>query len=253
MRWKDKSRLWTADEIRRARAAFWDTRLTYGGQKETWDVLKFVCDELQRMKAAQGRLDEVTILATCQTSLDAAGINLPDGYLCHDVFDESGFRYEIPMYIVCDPDNVVPEGGSSANSTNDDDYDSRGILSNARRSAQLSSAAADEEKINVMTIKCRFSDTTNDVEVDTFPITGNARDLLKRLKKLRPAVGLMSTNIFTRHTNCPIGEQRAHTLLLRKASREEPDHCRPRLPAKQRHQRLRCPISQLNVDLFLYS
>lgn len=189
-RWKDKKRQWTADELRRERAAFWDTRLGYGGQRETWDVLKFVCNEIQRMRLAdEGTVDKAQILATCQTSLDAAGINIPDGYLSNDVFDETGYRYSIPKFVICDPDNIIPEGGTSAMSTNDADYDVSGIRSEETGSGgqvPQNAAAGPNNAVEMITIKCRFSDTTNDVEVESFPVTGNTRELLKRLKRLRP-------------------------------------------------------------------
>jgi hypothetical protein len=73
-------------------------------------------------------------LATAQTILSAAEISLPSGNLVNGVYDSLGNYYQIPEWVVCDPDNIVEE----------DRLDTKGDVSNAGDET----AGEDEEDLN---------------------------------------------------------------------------------------------------------
>jgi hypothetical protein len=83
----------TSTELKRRREEFWDTRVE--GRKEAWQAIKLACEAG----------DEGTSLAI----LDSAGLtpfdmNKPDCCFC---YDDHGAKYEVPMYVLRDPANVV--------------------------------------------------------------------------------------------------------------------------------------------------
>ncbi|KAL8790606.1 MAG: hypothetical protein Q9195_006286 [Heterodermia aff. obscurata] len=88
-------RQWTRAELDREKDEFFDTRVT--GREEIWATLKIVIDLL-----AEGNI------ATAQGILDASAITLPTGDLVNGAYDEAGNFYQIPEYIVGDPNNVIP-------------------------------------------------------------------------------------------------------------------------------------------------
>ena len=47
-------------------------------------------------------------IATAQGILDASAITLPTGDLANGAYDEAGNFYQMPEYIVGDPNNVIP-------------------------------------------------------------------------------------------------------------------------------------------------
>lgn len=90
---------WKADkpmtkaQLEELRAVFWDTEPHYGGNKLIWDALK---------AASQKPLSEAVVI------IESAGIIVAaeDLTVC---YDSRGSRYEFPLYIWCDPVNVVSE------------------------------------------------------------------------------------------------------------------------------------------------
>ena len=103
---------WTRSRLASEREAFFDTRVT--GSAEVWNALRLVCECLRRGDVAQA-----------QGILDAVGLNVPDGRVAigseprsrgrtrktGGVFDERGVGYDIPAWVVADPEDVVEEGG----------------------------------------------------------------------------------------------------------------------------------------------
>ena len=92
--WKSK-RQWTRQELDKERQEFFDTRVT--GHAEIWATLKIVVGLLA---------DSDT--TTAQSILDAAAITVPTGDLVNGVYDEAGNLYQMPAYILSDPQNLVP-------------------------------------------------------------------------------------------------------------------------------------------------
>ncbi|KAG0163487.1 Ubiquitin domain-containing protein 1 [Apophysomyces sp. BC1034] len=102
---------WTADqpitqgELLIQRDTFWDTSPSYGGREEIWQALKAAveCQELQ----------------LAQSILDAANVILPTGNLADGCFDELGNRYEIPVYCIVDPTNLISDDIDDTSSIQD--------------------------------------------------------------------------------------------------------------------------------------
>ena len=82
------------------------------GSTEIWNALRLVCECLRRGDTAQA-----------QGIIDAVGLNVPDGKVAvgselrsrgrtrrtGGVFDERGVGYDIPGWVVADPDDVVED------------------------------------------------------------------------------------------------------------------------------------------------
>ncbi|KAK5171564.1 hypothetical protein LTR04_001587 [Oleoguttula sp. CCFEE 6159] len=85
---------WTIVQLARERDAFFDTRVT--GHPEVWNAVRLVT-ELVRSGD----------LSSAQGVLDAAGCTCPSGTLRRGVYDERGVLYEVPAWVVADPDDLV--------------------------------------------------------------------------------------------------------------------------------------------------
>jgi len=89
----------TSVELKRRREEFWDTRVE--GRKEIWQAIRLACEAG----------DEGTSLAI----LDSAGVtpfdmNKPD---CCFSYDDMGVKYEVPMYLLRDPSNLLTDPHTS--------------------------------------------------------------------------------------------------------------------------------------------
>lgn len=93
-RWKSQVPLMEA-QLRSKRDEFWDTAPAFEGRKEIWDALKAA--------AAAAEADDLTL---AQAIIDGANISLPNGTLL-DCYDELGNRYQLPMYCLSAPANLV--------------------------------------------------------------------------------------------------------------------------------------------------
>lgn len=91
-KWKSDKPM-TKKQLDELKAVFWDTEPHYGGNKLIWDALK---------AASQAPLSEAIII------IESAGIIVAaeDMTICYDV---RGSRYECPLYIWCDPANIISE------------------------------------------------------------------------------------------------------------------------------------------------
>jgi len=97
---------WTRAQLEKEREAFFETRVT--GSEEVWSALRLACEELR--KGDEG-------LEEAQGILDAAGVSCPKGRVAAGrsgrervkggVYDERGVLYEIPGWIVADPEDIV--------------------------------------------------------------------------------------------------------------------------------------------------
>ncbi|OQO12035.1 hypothetical protein B0A48_02674 [Cryoendolithus antarcticus] len=97
---------WTREVLEAERAAFFDTRVT--GREEVWGALKVVCDLLRRGEVAEA-----------QGIVDAVGISCPTGRVASGrgrdrvkggVYDERGEVYDIPAWVILDPEDIADEG-----------------------------------------------------------------------------------------------------------------------------------------------
>ena len=98
----------------RERQEFFETRVT--GHAEIWSTLRVVVQLL-----ADG--DTVT----AQSIVDAAAVTVPTGDLKNGAYDQAGNLYQMPEYVISDPQNVLPDevlvgkGETSTEMTDDDD------------------------------------------------------------------------------------------------------------------------------------
>ncbi|PWA78227.1 ubiquitin domain-containing protein 1 [Artemisia annua] len=83
----------TRVQLNALREEFWDTAPHYGGKQEIWDALK---------AAAESEIQ------LAQAIVSSAGIIVqnPDLTLC---YDERGAMYELPLYVLSEPTNLIPE------------------------------------------------------------------------------------------------------------------------------------------------
>lgn len=133
-----------------------------------WDALKHACELLRQDKMAEA-----------QAVLDAANVTSPKGRVYTDrgrhhgfggVYDERGEIYDIPKWVVADPDDLIEdldpkdvEGGAS-----DDEVDLKGAFRDiAERRRQAKGKGRAESPGEMLDVKVRFSDGSPDI---TFPV-----------------------------------------------------------------------------------
>ncbi|XP_062436172.1 ubiquitin domain-containing protein 1 [Rhea pennata] len=89
----------TDGQLRSKRDEFWDTAPAFEGRKEIWDALK-----------AAAYAVEANDHGLAQAILDGASITLPHGSLT-ECYDELGNRYQLPVYCLAPPVNLILERG----------------------------------------------------------------------------------------------------------------------------------------------
>ncbi|XP_029466018.1 ubiquitin domain-containing protein 1 [Rhinatrema bivittatum] len=87
----------TDGQLRSKRDEFWDTAPAFEGRKEIWDALK-----------AAAYAVEANDHELAQAIVDGASITLPHGSLT-ECFDELGNRYQLPVYCLVPPVNLILE------------------------------------------------------------------------------------------------------------------------------------------------
>ncbi|WAR22376.1 UBTD2-like protein [Mya arenaria] len=95
-KWKSDVPL-TEGQLRSKRDEFWDTAPAFEGRKEIWDALKAAAYAL-----------ETGDHALAQAIIDGASITLPHGTLM-DCYDELGNRYQLPVYVLGAPTNLLDD------------------------------------------------------------------------------------------------------------------------------------------------
>ncbi|MEQ2159346.1 Ubiquitin domain-containing protein 1 [Goodea atripinnis] len=87
----------TEGQLRSKRDEFWDTAPAFEGRKEIWDALKAAAVAL-----------ESNDHELAQAIVDGANITLPHGTLT-ECYDELGNRYQLPVYCLAPPVNLISE------------------------------------------------------------------------------------------------------------------------------------------------
>uniref|UniRef100_A0A3Q2UKA6 Ubiquitin domain containing 1b n=1 Tax=Fundulus heteroclitus TaxID=8078 RepID=A0A3Q2UKA6_FUNHE len=87
----------TEGQLRSKRDEFWDTAPAFEGRKEIWDALKAATVAL-----------ECNDHELAQAIVDGASITLPHGTLS-ECYDELGNRYQLPVYCLAPPVNLISE------------------------------------------------------------------------------------------------------------------------------------------------
>ncbi|XP_017569816.1 ubiquitin domain-containing protein 1 [Pygocentrus nattereri] len=95
-RWKSDYPM-TEGQLRSKRDEFWDTAPAFEGRKEIWDALKAAAVAL-----------ECNDHDLAQAIVDGASITLPHGSLT-ECYDELGNRYQLPVYCLAPPVNLITE------------------------------------------------------------------------------------------------------------------------------------------------
>ncbi|KAK1793806.1 hypothetical protein P4O66_001532 [Electrophorus voltai] len=98
LKWKSDYPM-TEGQLRSKRDEFWDTAPAFEGRKEIWDALKAAALAL-----------ECSDHEMAQAILDGASITLPHGSLT-ECYDELGNRYQLPVYCLAPPVNLISERG----------------------------------------------------------------------------------------------------------------------------------------------
>ena len=104
-KWKSDVPL-TDGQLRSKRDEFWDTAPAFEGRKEIWDALR-----------AASKAAESNDYDLAQAIVDGACITLPNGSLT-DAYDELGNRYQLPIYCISAPVNLI-ETNSNLNCDNE--------------------------------------------------------------------------------------------------------------------------------------
>ncbi|PAA92907.1 hypothetical protein BOX15_Mlig034324g3 [Macrostomum lignano] len=94
IRWNSEQPL-TDSQLRSKRDEFWDTAPAFEGRKEIWDALKAAAAALE---SGDHEL--------AQAIVSGAGVTLPHGLLT-DCYDELGSRYQLPLYVLAAPVNLI--------------------------------------------------------------------------------------------------------------------------------------------------
>ncbi|CAF3771350.1 unnamed protein product [Adineta steineri] len=97
----------TENHLRRKREEYWDTAPAFDGRKEIWDALRGACYAIE-----QNDID------LAQSIINCANISLPHGTLL-DCYDELGTRYQLPIYVLSSPTNMIDGEQSSIDSRGD--------------------------------------------------------------------------------------------------------------------------------------
>ncbi|XP_063290265.1 ubiquitin domain-containing protein 1 [Pelobates fuscus] len=117
-RWKSDYPM-TDGQLRSKRDEFWDTAPAFEGRKEIWDALK-----------AAAYAVEANDHDLAQAIVDGASITLPHGSLT-ECYDELGTRYQLPVYCLAPPVNIIMER------SDEDGTDVPDPVANNRREFQL--------------------------------------------------------------------------------------------------------------------
>ncbi|CAF1404186.1 unnamed protein product, partial [Rotaria sordida] len=114
----------TENQLRRKREEYWDTAPAFEGRKEIWDALRGACYAIE-----QNDID------LAQSIINCANISLPRGTLL-DCYDELGTRYQLPVYILSSPTNLIDNEPISNNDnesiTSDIDLTATAIIDRER-------------------------------------------------------------------------------------------------------------------------
>ncbi|RWS07286.1 ubiquitin domain-containing protein 2-like protein [Dinothrombium tinctorium] len=155
-KWKSDVPL-TEGQLRSKRDEFWETAPAFEGRKEIWDALK-----------AAAYASENNDYDLAQAILDGALISLPNGTLL-DCYDELGNRYQLPIYCLSAPINLIEEGSDSE--------------SPSPESEPISEGRFGGEEISV---KFRISSSCKDVKMSVF----SKETILSAKRKLATIEGI---------------------------------------------------------------
>ena len=155
---------WTRSQLEREREAFFDTRVS--GHDEVWKALRLVCEMLRKddLPEAQGILDAMNITCPNGRVARGRGRNREKGGL----YDERGELYDIPAWIITDPEDIVEDEGTEKDpavaAEGGDADDSIDPTATARRRDEKGKGRA-EDPGDIVQVRARLSDRGTDVVI----------------------------------------------------------------------------------------
>ena len=172
---------WTRSHLERERDAFFDTRVT--GDEEAWKALRMACETLRQhdLPAAQGILDAMGL--TCPHGRVASGRGRDR--VKGGIYDERGVLYELPGWVVADPQDVV-EG--------EDEEKEDGAAGGASTADPACGASSQKDEKGkgraedigpAVRMRCRLSDRATDVVVDV----GSKQRVAVVIRKIQEQIG----------------------------------------------------------------
>lgn len=171
---------WTRAQLEKEREAFFETRVT--GSEEVWSALRLACEELR--KGGEG-------LEEAQGILDAAGLSCPKGRVVAGrssrdrvkggVYDERGVLYEIPAWVVADPEDVVES--RDAGGEKDKVEGAAGVQTDQDEKDKGKGRAADAGEM--LSLRARLSDRSTDVTVRV----GSKEKIAVAVRKIQEQIG----------------------------------------------------------------
>ncbi|KAK5137412.1 hypothetical protein LTR08_008990 [Meristemomyces frigidus] len=216
---------WSRSLLDRERAAFFDTRVT--GRQEVWDALKVACD-FQR----QGKVAEA------QGILNAANVTTPQGRIAIEkhkhkrpggVYDERGEIYDVPDWVVVDPQDILEEDEEKdiegAASDDDESHDTdagQGLGVPAQQRVEKGKARA-ESPGSLLHVKARLSDSSADVSftlASRHPVSVAMREV-RQVSGKRVRLMYLGKSLREDKTLLEQGWQRGHVLNAMIDSRDE--------------------------------
>ncbi|KAL6402722.1 hypothetical protein AUP68_14056 [Ilyonectria robusta] len=154
--WSSRDRSWTRRGIATERADFFDTRVT--GRPEVWQTIHAAVQVLWDPVDQDAQDDGSNGLATAQMILSAAEISLPTGNLVNGVYDAFGNYYQLPEWVVSDPQNLIEEPDAGA----------KGDVSTAGDEMEGRKREKGEEVIDVremVSLRARLSENGQDINL----------------------------------------------------------------------------------------
>lgn len=154
---------WTRSQLEREREAFFDTRVS--GNQEAWKGLRVVSELLRKedFAEAQGILDALNL--TCPNGRIASGRGRDR--VKGGVYDERGELYELPTWVLTDPQDVIEDEEKDATDGAADDKDeganAEAVAAAKRRDEKGKGRAEDPGEM--IQLRARLSDRGTDVTV----------------------------------------------------------------------------------------
>lgn len=161
---------WTRSQLEAQRAEFFDTRVT--GIPEAWQALREVCQLVRRAGRAE--------MADAQALLDASGLTCPHGRIARGrstrdrsvkggIYDEAGNRYDIPDWVLADPEDTVEDEGEKeidSGGAADGESDDEGAGAPESHPQRHKGKERARDIGEVVHLRARLSDRSTDVVVE---------------------------------------------------------------------------------------
>ena len=173
---------WTRKHLEDERTAFFDTRVS--GNDEVWKALRVVCELVRNREIAEA-----------QGILDALNITCPTGRIARDrgkhgqrggVYDERGQLYDIPAWVVTDPDDIIEDmekDTGTIGATRDEEAEA-GVEGSSPPKDEKGKGRA-EDRGEILSLRARLSNTGSDVKVKV----GSKEQVVEAIRQIQQQIG----------------------------------------------------------------